>query len=246
MVCVRLLCSAYVQPFNGVVEHNGKLVQAGIDLPTVMKQVMDDEGVEVVGKAFFKPLKDYRAAVTDTFIQTAKNIHKKKFFDDFADSALKNGNAFRSVDEARAKGIPTQNLTQINSEFDKSAAMLDSKLLQSKLFTQGSDGGGLLMTPELANAVKGVDAVNSIVPSEDANSRAGTDFGSFRPLTWRSHQVSCMHVTGKWSEESSSVRIPRGASCTAKPTARGPASWTSNLSTFVTSDDTQIGEPRRL
>lgn len=140
-----------------VLTREGKLVQAGIDLPTVMKQVMDDEGVEVVGKAFFKPLKDYRAAVTDTFIQTAKNIHKKKFFDDFADSALKNGNAFRSVDEARAKGIPTQNLTQINSEFDKSAAMLDSKLLQSKLFTQGSDGGGLLMTPELANAVKGVD-----------------------------------------------------------------------------------------
>jgi len=140
-----------------VLTREGKLVQAGIDLPTVMKQVMDDEGVEVVGKAFFKPLKDYRAAVTDTFIQTAKNIHKKKFFDDFADSALRNGNAFRSVDEARAKGIPTQNLTKINSEFDKSAAMLDSKLLQSKLFTEGSDGGGLLMTPELANAVKGVD-----------------------------------------------------------------------------------------
>ena len=140
-----------------VLTREGKLVQAGIDLPTVMKQVMDDEGVEVIGKAFFKPLKDYRAAVTDTFIQTAKNIHKKKFFDDFADSALRNGNAFRSVDEARAKGIPTQNLTQINSEFDKSAAMLDSKLLQSKLFTEGSDGRGLLMTPELANAVKGVD-----------------------------------------------------------------------------------------
>ena len=140
-----------------VLTREGKLVQAGIDLPTVMKQVMDDEGVEVVGKAFFKPLKDYRAAVTDTFIQTAKNIHKKKFFDDFADSALRNGNAFRSVDEARAKGIPTQNLTKINSEFDKSAAMLDSKLLQSKLFTEGSDGRGLFMTPELANAVKGVD-----------------------------------------------------------------------------------------
>jgi len=140
-----------------VLTREGKLVQAGIDLPTVMKQVMDDEGVEVIGKAFFKPLKDYRAAVTDTFIQTAKNIHKKKFFDDFADSALRNGNAFRSADEARAKGIPTQNLIQMTSEFDKSAAMLDSKLLQSKLFTEGSDGGGLLMTPELANAVKGVD-----------------------------------------------------------------------------------------
>ena len=132
-----------------VLTREGKLVQAGIDLPTVMKQVMDDEGVEVIGKAFFKPLKDYRAAVTDTFIQTAKNIHKKKFFDDFADSALRNGNAFRSADEARTKGIPTQNLVQMTSEFDKSAAMLDSKLLQSKLFTEGSDGGGLLMTPDL-------------------------------------------------------------------------------------------------
>jgi hypothetical protein len=140
-----------------VLTREGRLVQAGMDLPTVMKQVMDDEGVEAVGKAFFKPLKDYRAAVTDTFIQTAKNVHKKKFFDDFADSALRNGNAFKSADEARAKGIPTQNLTQISSEFDKSAAMLDSKLLQSKLFTEGADGRGLYMTPELANAVKGVD-----------------------------------------------------------------------------------------
>ena len=140
-----------------VLTREGRLVQAGIDLPTVMKQVMNEEGAEIVGKAFFKPLKDYRAAVTDTFIQTSKNVHKKKFFDDFAEDSLRNGNAFRSAFEARAKGIPTQNLTKISSEFDKSAAMLDSKLLQSKLFTGGSDGGGLLMTPELANAVKGVD-----------------------------------------------------------------------------------------
>jgi hypothetical protein len=146
----------------------GKLIQAGMDLPTVMKQVLKHEGkvvgrgkgggsIDDVSKSFFEPVKDYRAAVTETFIQTAKNVYKKKFFDDFAKSSLQNGNAFRSLAEARAKGIPTQNLSKISSDFDKSAAMLDSKLLQSKLFTDAVDGKGLYMTPELANAVKGVE-----------------------------------------------------------------------------------------
>ncbi len=73
------------------------------------EKVMDDEVYAKVVGAFLEPLKDYRAAVTDTFLQTAKKFIKR-IFDKFADSALKNGYAFRSVEEARLAGIPTNNL----------------------------------------------------------------------------------------------------------------------------------------
>ena len=36
---------------------------------------------DALGRSFLEPLKDYRAAVTDTFLQTAKNVHKKQFLD---------------------------------------------------------------------------------------------------------------------------------------------------------------------
>lgn len=144
-----------------VLTSEGKLLQAGGDLQTVMKKVLDAEDAEVVGKAFLEPLKDYRAAVTDTFLQTAKNVQQKEFFDKFADSALKNGYAFRSLEEARLAGIPTNNLRQITSEFNKDLAMVESKLLKSPLFDGGTTpngtSGGLYTTPEIANAVKGTE-----------------------------------------------------------------------------------------
>ena len=145
-----------------VLTSEGKLIQAGGDLPTVMKKVLDAENAEVVGKAFLEPLKDYRAAVTDTFLQTAKNVYQKQFFDKFADSALKNGYAFRSAEEARLAGIPNAGkLTQVTSEFNKDLAMVESKLLKSPLFdggiTPGGTSGGLYTTPEIANAVKGTE-----------------------------------------------------------------------------------------
>ena len=144
-----------------VLTSEGKLIQAGGDLQTVMKKVLDAEDAEVVGKAFLEPLKDYRAAVTDTFLQTAKNVQQKEFFDKFADSALKNGYAFRSLEEARLAGIPTNNLRQITSEFNKDLAMVESKLLKSPLFDGGTTpngtSGGLYTTPEIANAVKGTE-----------------------------------------------------------------------------------------
>ena len=144
-----------------VLTSEGKLIRAGGDLQTVMKKVLDAEDAEVVGKAFLEPLKDYRAAVTDTFLQTAKNVQQKEFFDKFADSALKNGYAFRSLEEARLAGIPTNNLRQITSEFNKDLAMVESKLLKSPLFDGGTTpngtSGGLYTTPEIANAVKGTE-----------------------------------------------------------------------------------------
>ena len=144
-----------------VLSSEGNLIRAGGSLQDVMKKVLDAEGAEAVGRAFLEPLKDYRAAVTDTFLQTAKNVYKKEFFDKFADGAVKNGYAFRSIEEARAAGVPTQNLQQITSEFSKDAAMLESKILQSDLFEGGINlngtKGGLYMTPEIANAVKGTE-----------------------------------------------------------------------------------------
>ena len=68
--------------------------------------VMDDESLEKVTGAFLEHLKDYRAAITDTFIQTAKQVYKKEFFDRFAESGLKSGVLYRSIDEAIAKGVP--------------------------------------------------------------------------------------------------------------------------------------------
>jgi hypothetical protein len=113
-----------------VLTSEGKLIRAGGSLQDVMKKVLDAEGAEAVGRAFLEPLKDYRAAVTDTFIQTAKNVYKKEFFDKFAEGALKNGYAFRSLEEARAAGVPnpSESLQQITSEFSKDAAMLESKI----------------------------------------------------------------------------------------------------------------------
>jgi hypothetical protein len=140
-----------------VLTSEGKLLQAGGNMQTIMKKVLDDEGAEALGRSFLEPLKDYRAAVTDTFLQTAKNVHKKKFLDQFADAALTNGYAFRSLEEARAAGVPTQNLQRITSEFDKDLALLDSKVLDSKIFNGGFDQRGLYMTPEIANAVKGTE-----------------------------------------------------------------------------------------
>ena len=141
-----------------VLTSEGKLLQAGGNVQDVMRAALKDEAsFEPVTKAFLEPLKDYRAAVTDTFLQTSKNIHKKEFFDKFADNALANKYAFRSLEEARLANIPTQNLRQINSEFNKDLAQLDSKLLDSKLFNGGAGQKGLFMTPEIANAVKGTE-----------------------------------------------------------------------------------------
>ncbi len=133
----------------------GKLVKAGGDVPTIMKKVMDDEGLEKVTGAFLEPLKDYRAAVTDTFLQTAKQVHKKAFFDKFADSALANGYAFRSLEEARALNKPTNNLTSVKADLNPGSKNFD--LFESKLFSGGAGGKGLYTTPEIANAVKGTE-----------------------------------------------------------------------------------------
>ena len=139
----------------------GKLLKAGGDMPTIMKKVMDDEGLSKVQGAFLEPLKDYRAAVTDTFLQTAKQVYKKQFFDKFADNALKNGYAFRSVQEAINKGIPNaNNLTAVTADLapgSKTFDLFESDLFKGGLSRDGTRPSGLYTTPEIANAVKGTE-----------------------------------------------------------------------------------------
>ena len=142
-----------------VLTSEGSFIRAGGSVPDLMKKVIKDESFEAVNRAFLEPIKDYRAAVTDTFLQTAKNVYQREFFDKFTDSALKNGYAFRSREVARAANIPTNNLQQIKSTYDSGADSLD--LLQSKIFNSGIDergmASGIYTTPEIANAIKGTE-----------------------------------------------------------------------------------------
>ena len=139
----------------------GKLIKAGGDMPTIMKKVMDDESLEKVTSAFLEPLKDYRAAITDTFIQTAKQVYKKEFFDRFAESGLKSGVLYRSIDDAMAKGVPNaNNLRPVVADLNpgsKNFDLFESDLFKGGLSRSGDAPAGLYTTPEIANAVKGTE-----------------------------------------------------------------------------------------
>jgi hypothetical protein len=139
----------------------GKLIKAGGDVPTIMKKVMDDESLEKVTGAFLEPLKDYRAAITDTFIQTAKQVYKKEFFDRFAESGLKSGVLYRSIDDAIAKGVPNaNNLRPVVADLNpgsKNFDLFESDLFKGGLSRSGDAPAGLYTTPEIANAVKGTE-----------------------------------------------------------------------------------------
>ncbi len=136
----------------------GKLVKAGGDVPTIMKKVMDDEGARRCKGSILRTIKRLSCSCYRYFLQTAKKVHKKIFLDKFADSALANGYAFRSLEEARAAGVPTKNLQRITFKFDKDPSLLDFKLFESKIFNGGFDQRkGLYMTPEIANAIKGTE-----------------------------------------------------------------------------------------
>ena len=139
----------------------GKLIKAGGDVPTIMKKVMDDESLEKVTSAFLEPLKDYRAAITDTFIQTAKQVYKKEFFDRFAESGLKSGVLYRSIDDAIAKNVPNaNNLRPVVADLNpgsKNFDLFESDLFKGGLSRAGDAPAGLYTTPEIANAVKGTE-----------------------------------------------------------------------------------------
>ena len=120
-----------------------------------LNDFVDVRGIKPVADAFLKTSKDYRAAVTDTFMQNAKSIYQKKFFDEFAETGLNNGLVFKSAAQAVAKGINPNNLRKI------AAQEHHGEFFQSRLFKDGIDDagiyGGMYTTPEIANAIRGID-----------------------------------------------------------------------------------------
>ena len=133
----------------GTVE--GALLKKG----QTVQDIVDVNKYRSVTDAFLETSTDYRAAVTDTFMQTAKQVYSKQFFDRLADTGLQSGLFFRSANEAVAKGINPNNLKQVVP------LIRYGEEFQSKMFYNGIDDvgktSGLYTTPEIANAIRGVD-----------------------------------------------------------------------------------------
>ena len=132
-----------------ITSKEGELLRKGADV----RDIMDVRKFKAVTDAFLETSTDYRAAVTDTFMQVGKQVYAKNFFDRLADTGLESGLFFRSIDDALAKGVNTNNLIQVSKESGRRFG----QEFDSKLFTSADDQGGLLTTPEIANAIRGVD-----------------------------------------------------------------------------------------
>ena len=129
----------------------GELLKKG----QTIQDIVDVRKYKSITDAFLETSTDYRAAVTDTFMQIAKQVYQKNFFDRIADTGLESGLFFRSANEATAKGINPNNLQQVVP------LIKYGEEFQSKMFYNGiaADGkmSGLYTTPEIANAIRGVD-----------------------------------------------------------------------------------------
>ena len=132
-----------------ITSKEGELLRRGADV----RDIMDVRKFKAVTDAFLETSTDYRAAVTYTFMQVGKQVYAKNFFDRLADTGLESGLFFRSIDDALAKGVSTNNLIQVSKESGRRFG----QEFDSKLFTSADDQGGLLTTPEIANAIRGVD-----------------------------------------------------------------------------------------
>ena len=78
-----------------------------------IQDIVDLKNYKAVTDGFLETSTDYRAAVTDTFMQTAKQVYQKQFFDRLSDTGLESGLFFRSANEAVAKGVNPNNLQQV-------------------------------------------------------------------------------------------------------------------------------------
>ena len=116
-----------------------------------IQDVIDIRKYKPVTDAFLETSTDYRAAVTDTFMQFGKQIYAKKTFDRLAETGLESGLFFRSFGDAVAKNVNPNNLVRVVPKINY------GEEFSSKMFTSGSDGRGLLTTPEISNAIRGVD-----------------------------------------------------------------------------------------
>ena len=146
-------------PTKSLKDETGKIVgtiEGGLlKKGQTIQDVVDLKNYKAVTDGFLETSTDYRAAVTDTFMQTAKQVYQKQFFDRLSDTGLESGLFFRSANEAVAKGVNPNNLQQVKP------LIKYGEEFQSKMFSEGVDGlgktSGLYTTPEIANAIRGVD-----------------------------------------------------------------------------------------
>jgi len=129
----------------------GELLKKG----QTIQDVVDVNKYRSVTDAFLETSTDYRAAVTDTFMQTAKQVYQKQFFDRLADTGLESGLFFRSLNEATTKGINPNNLQQV-VPLIKYGEEFQSKIFYHGINAEGKTSG-LYTTAEIANAIRGVD-----------------------------------------------------------------------------------------
>ena len=129
----------------------GELLKKG----QTIQDVVDVNKYRSVTDAFLETSTDYRAAVTDTFMQTAKQVYQKQFFDRLADTGLESGLFFRSLNEATTKGINPNNLQQV-VPLIKYGEEFQSKIFYNGINAEGKTSG-LYTTAEIANAIRGVD-----------------------------------------------------------------------------------------
>ena len=129
----------------------GELLKKG----QTIQDIVDVNKYRSVTDAFLETSTDYRAAVTDTFKQTAKQVYQKQFFDRLADTGLESGLFFRSLNEATTKGINPNNLQQV-VPLIKYGEEFQSKIFYNGINAEGKTSG-LYTTAEIANAIRGVD-----------------------------------------------------------------------------------------
>jgi hypothetical protein len=114
-----------------VITKEERVLQAGEDVRNVIAKQMGDD-FSPVTKAFLEPAQDYRAAVTDTFMQMGQQIYKKRFFDQLAETGLRSGLFFKSPTQAVALGKNTDNLVHVKPSFGQYKCFKVLCLLQEK------------------------------------------------------------------------------------------------------------------
>ena len=117
------------------------ILKPGEQLPDVVKRLFSSpEDAVIAGKKI--PVTDYRSALIDTITQQSKDIYSTRFFNFVEKFGLENNIVFRNLDEAIAKGKPTNNLQTLQQR-------------GPELFYKSSDlfNKNYYTTPEIANAL---------------------------------------------------------------------------------------------
>jgi len=117
------------------------MLRPGEQLPDVVKKLFSSPE-DIVGAGKKIPVTDYRSALIDTITQQSKEMYSTRFFNFVEKFGLENNIVFRSLDDAIAKGKPTNNL-QVIQQRGPELFYRSSNLFNKNYYT----------TPEIANAL---------------------------------------------------------------------------------------------